>query len=365
MAATATPAQQKLALRLRQVREQLHLTQAQLAAAFSVEQQVGAATISSWENLRTPATPPENRVEPYARLAAHASEADPGPDGRPDVGALLVPLTVLSNEERRKYERLAGEIQGLWEAARGAAALDDTLTATYRSWYFDDDGPLTIIFPDAPQEARSPLADPRNPNYTQAHAFADVDALIELFGHIRAENDPTFPIAFVPASGVLADHLSGHLVMLGGIGWNDVTQFLLQALTHVPVSQIDDPDLKSGDPFIVRDEDGERKLLPQWARDDAGLLVEDVGLLARTINPFNSNRTLTLCNGIHSRGVLGAVRTLTDLRLRETNESYLADRFPGGHYAIAMRVPVIRGQALSPDLSNPHTRLFEWSPERS
>jgi hypothetical protein len=55
--------------------------------------------------------------------------------------------------------------------------------------------------------------------------------------------------------------------------------------------------------------------------------MEDVGLLARMPNPLNSNRTITMCNGIHSRGVLGAVRTLTDARLRESNEQYIARAF--------------------------------------
>ena len=57
--------------------------------------------------------------------------------------------------------------------------------------------------------------------------------------------------------------------------------------------------------------------------------MEDVGLLVRLPNPLNSTRTITMCNGIHSRGVLGAVRTLTDARLRESNEQYIAQNFPG------------------------------------
>jgi hypothetical protein len=83
-------------------------------------------------------------------------------------------------------------------------------------------------------------------------------------------------------------------------------------------------------------------------------------------NPYNSSRTLTLCNGIHSRGVLGAVRSLTDVRIRDANESYLADRFEGGEFAMLMRVPVFQGEAVTPDLSNPEYRLYEWpSPEAS
>jgi hypothetical protein len=77
--------------------------------------------------------------------------------------------------------------------------------------------------------------------------------------------------------------------------------------------------------------------------------MEDVGLLARMPNPLNSNRTITMCNGIHSRGVLGAVRALTDAMLRESNEQYIARNFPETQFGILMRVTVIEGETLTPD----------------
>jgi hypothetical protein len=77
-------------------------------------------------------------------------------------------------------------------------------------------------------------------------------------------------------------------------------------------------------------------------------------------NPYNSSRTLTLCNGIHSRGVLGSVRTLTDGRFRETNEAYLAQHFPNDEYGLLVRVPVFQGETLSPDLQDPDNILYAW-----
>lgn len=56
----------------------------------------------------------------------------------------------------------------------------------------------------------------------------------------------------------------------------------------------------------------------------------------------------------------GAVRCLTDRRVREANEQYLADRFPGGRFALLLLVPVVANETLSPDLQNPSARLFEW-----
>ena len=52
-------------------------------------------------------------------------------------------------------------------------------------------------------------------------------------------------------------------------------------------------------------------------------------MLARLPNPYNVLRTLTYCNGIHSRGVLGAVRCLIDPAVRDDNERYLEETFSG------------------------------------
>jgi hypothetical protein len=103
--------------------------------------------------------------------------------------------------------------------------------------------------------------------------------------------------------------------------------------------------------------------LPQWSAvtdEFPRELIEDVGLLVRMPNPLNSNRTLTMCNGIHSRGVLGAVRTLTDAMLRESNEKYIAQNFPENQFGILMRVQVIGGETLTPDFSTAGTVLYQW-----
>ena len=352
MAASPTPAEAQLALKLRQLREAMHLTQAQLAALFSTEYKVGAASISSWENMRTSASPPQSRLEPYARLFSAK--------GRPDDMTRLPVLDELTEAEKHQYQQLQAELDALWDAARRSQEQEAAAAATYRSWFFDDDGPVAVICPEAPPEARGPLTDPQDPNYTRAHTYADLDALIELFGHIRAENDSLFPVSFKLASEVKADDLSGHLVLLGGVAWNDLTRHLLRSLIRLPVRQFSSSDLTTGEIFAVGRGANEQRFEPEWAPDNPKELVEDVGLLARVRNPYNSSRTLTLCNGIHSRGVLGAVRALTDIRVRDGNESYLAERFGSGEYAVLMRVPVFHGEALSPDLHNPESRLYEW-----
>ncbi len=143
------------------------------------------------------------------------------------------------------------------------------------------------------------------------------------------------------------------------------------------------PDLVNGEIFKLPDG---QEFRPQWGKPDETLadppskakikaeqtedtwrdgrrrsLVEDVGFLARVPNPFNHQRTLTICSGVYSHGVLGAVRALTDTAVRNRNEAYLARRFQGGSFALLMRVPLVNAEAISPDLEIPDNRLYEWS----
>jgi hypothetical protein len=212
-----------------------------------------------------------------------------------------------------------------------------------------------------PREEEGKLADPGNPNYTQLAGFGDLDAMVELHGHVRAEN-PGMGVFYKPAPDVKADDLSGHVVIIGGIGWNDVMKRLID-LSQLPVRQEEDPTVPTGEIFLTQADQGQRKYLPQWS-EQTGALMVDVGLLVRMPNPLNSNRTITMCNGIHSRGVLGAVRTLTDARLRESNEQYIARNFPENQFGILMRVQVIEGETLTPDLSTEGTVLYQW-PDRA
>jgi hypothetical protein len=182
--------------------------------------------------------------------------------------------------------------------------------------------------------------------------------MVELFGHVRAEN-PSAHVTFKPAPNVVPDDLSGHVAIIGGIGWSRVTARLLD-LARLPVEQREDPTVEFGEIFITKAADAERKYLPTRSTIDPTELIEDVGLLVRMPNPLNSSRTLTVCNGIHSRGVYGSVRSLTDSQLRDSNEQYIAENFPDQKFCILMRVQIIEGRALTPDFKSPGTVLYTW-----
>ncbi len=339
-----------LAQSLRELREahwpDAVLTQAQLAAAFSTENRVAAATISAWESSSNPKMPTSARLTAYARFFATRRSLDGGPH--------LVPEADLTGDEREEFRTLEKELLGLLVSR----------SAVRSSTFTFDHGPVTVICPDAPRGEQSPLAREQDPNFTKLLQYGDLDALIEIYGHLRAYN-PALDVFHRLAGEVRADDLSTHVILLGGVAWNQVTRRFQDSIRQIPVTQIEVEGFP-GDVFEVADSKDER-FEPLWDVDDEGKrieLIEDVALLVRLPNPFNSKRTLTICNGVHSRGVYGAVRCLTDHRVRDANEEYLARRFPDGRFAMLLRVPVVANETLSPDLTNETTRLYEW-PSRS
>jgi transcriptional regulator with XRE-family HTH domain len=349
---SAAPELFELSLELRRLRvdhwpDIRGLTQAALARVLGGEEPLSPATVASWENKITPKLPPRERVLAYAQFFATRRSLEPEPH--------LIQPDSFTSEEDAEYRELCDKLLRLHAAARGT----DEPAVVRRSWQFTDSGPITLICARLPDEQLSPLAFPDSPNHTDLQSYADLDAMVQLFGHLRAEN-PSMRVDYRSAPNVLPDHLSGHVAIIGGIGWNRITTRLLD-LARLPVEQRADPAVKSGEIFVIKTTDGERKFLPTWSTAEPPELFEDVGLLARMPNPLNSARTLTMCNGIYSHGVYGTVRSLTDIQLRDSNERYIAENFPDQKFCILMRTQIIEGRVMTPDFSTQGTILYQWS----
>jgi transcriptional regulator with XRE-family HTH domain len=337
----------RLARRLRELRESAvaDLTQAQLAEALSVEGRVAAATLSSWESTSNPKTPSASRLSAYARFFCTPRSLEGNPH--------LIPEAELTQEEIKAFDEIDAELRTL--SASGGSLQP-------HSFRFEA-GPVVVVCPRIPGEVQGLLAEEDDPNFTHLRQYGDLDALVEVYGHLRAEN-PSLDVFHRHAEEVASDDLSSHLVLIGGIGWNRVTRRIQGAISRIPITQIEVPDLQTGEIFRIEKPGGDEVLLkPEYQTwGDEKELIADVGYIVRRRSPYQFDRTLTIFNGIHSRGVYGAVRCLTDKRVRDENERYLAERFPGGEFAILVRVPVITNETLSPDLRNPDSRLFEWDP---
>ena len=149
---------------------------------------------------------------------------------------------------------------------------------------------------------------------------------------------------------------------LGGPDWNVVTASLFRRLS-LPVRQVADWNEHGGQYFEVGGDAGTTKHRPILeGAGDRGVLLEDVALFARTVNPFNRDRTATICSGMYGRGTYGVVLALTDPHFRERNAMYLRSRFGDSpSYCLVVRVTVDNNKTMTPDWTDDRTRLFEWS----
>jgi hypothetical protein len=364
---------QVLARRLRALREErwpgMKVHQAQLAAALSgAGKSVSVPLVSSWESRTSPQVPPASRIQDIATFFASPRSFD----GK--VGRLLSPSELTAPEQAAREDllqeltRLRTEALVAPDRSSDPTIVSDATRAIAQSvsadpYRFRAGDRVTIVCGQVPREKRQRMdyTDPLDPDFIASYRYADLDALIELWGHLRAAN-PTSPVRYRIADQLREDDYTGHLVLLGGVDWNVATSSVLARL-QLPVAQVSSLDKEAG-AFEVTEDDG-RKVRHRPVLEESGgpkILREDVALFARAVSPFNQKRFVTICNGMYGRGVYGAVRALTDERFRDRNREYIKAQFAGAEaFCLLIRVTVENTLTLTPDWTLPETRLFEWS----
>ena len=327
----APPAALQLAQRLRQLRQQwpdARLTQENLANAFSAEEKLASATVSSWESRSSPKLPPRHRLRAYARFFATQRSIEAGPK--------LLTLEELTPDEQAAYKKLETELLRLRSAAAGESTEEEI--AFSRSWHFTDTGRVTFVCAELPEEAdRTASRSVKSELYGTAG----------ICGRGCPDGAAWTYTGRKPADDRALQDPGRHRTRRSYRTPCPSRRRRLERDNRAAVrdGEAADKAIRSPGPRSP-----ERSSLPTWmaARKNSGrngrtpsgkTLAEDVGLLARVPNPLNSSRTLTICNGIHSRGVYGAVRSLTDAQLRDANERYIAAHFGNSDsFAILMSV---------------------------
>ncbi|MBO3751344.1 hypothetical protein J5X84_35170 [Streptosporangiaceae bacterium NEAU-GS5] len=352
------PAASRLARRLRDLRTNhwpdTRLTQADLSKAFGAS----IPLISSWEARQGAAVPPVRRLEAYATFFATRRSVEEG-DPR------LLRDNDLTRDEHAERERLLKELKSLRAAVQLAQADVPRFAAPAAAsmsqgpWYFPDGKPIMIVCSSLPLEMRAQIsyADPESPDYTALYKYADLDSLLELWGHLRAAN-PGSKIRYKAPEDLEEDDLTDHLALLGGVDWNTVTASVVEPL-DLPIQQVADWAGEKGPYFQIAGEDRHHPVVLKEAERQK--LIEDVALFFRGVNPFNTKRTVTICNAMYARGVYGSVRALTDERFRDRNSEYLEHRFGGlTSYGILSRVKLVGPLVNTPDWTRDGMRLYEW-----
>ncbi|TMR08603.1 XRE family transcriptional regulator [Nonomuraea turkmeniaca] len=351
-----------LARRLRELRLSrwldVRVTQTQLSEAL----EISVPLISSWESTLAGKIPPLHRLENYSRF--FATKRSVAYDR-----ARLLDESELSPDERDEHKKLFAELtrlrqQALRHQSVGEATEPSPAESARRRgpWHFPKGEPITIICSQIPEEdrARIPRADPANVDYIESYRYSDLDSIFELWGCLWRTN-PDSQVTLRTTEDLKNDDLTTHVVLVGGVDYNAITAYALEQI-ELPVRQVADWDSEKGPYFEVKEDGDTQRHYPHTeGADDSLRLLEDVAFFYRGVNPFNVERTLTICNGMYARGVYGAVRALTDTRFHDRNAGYLESRFGDAEsYSILMRVGIQGRLVVTPDWNKAAARLHEW-----
>jgi transcriptional regulator with XRE-family HTH domain len=343
----------RLAERLRALREQEHLTQKQLARALGGLEPLSIATVSLWEKPGSDRLPPPQRLETYARLfcTSRSFEGD-----RPR----LLGAGELTEQEHERETELYDELIALRGRAQSTNVSAPAKGQRSALWHFADPIAVSIVCSDAVEPP--PYAQASHLNYTRYARYADLDALLTVYGQVKADN-PARMIRILPSDRLVQDFALNHLILIGGAaaGSDEAARYFAQDIP-LPVPE----EIPGTDPLthLFTCAVGEEVRKFTSSRDDEGNLVQDVGLITRCPHPIVPGGTVTLLSGITSRGVHGAALCFIDSHVRDTNERYLESAFGNAEsFCILMSIPVQNGIALPPNLWRENTRLYEWSAE--
>jgi hypothetical protein len=361
---TTGGAARELAARLRALRKahwpDISITQTQLAEVLAQRKVASVQLISSWERVLNPALPPEDRLSAIATFFSTRRSVEGG-------RFRLVQEASLTETEARERLKLYRELShlrqaALAEAGNPAATLARSTHSIVGSgpWQFDE--PVMIVCAELPEKLHAHVGTfgSVDPDGSELSNYADLDSLVELYGHIRAVN-PDIDVGFRRASHLRDVDLTQHLVFLGGIDWNPATRDAMR-LIDIPIVQRSMDDDPSRGYFEAGAGGEARTFAPVFeSRDSGRVLVEDVGFFLRAPNPLHKRRSVTVCNGMFGHGVLGTVIALTSKICRDDNTDYLADTFAGlDTFGLLFRVRFMNGRVVPPDWTVPGTVLYRW-----
>jgi hypothetical protein len=337
-----------LAARLKALREHEFekITQGDLARALGGTEPLSAAAISTWENPGSGRLPPEHRLAAYARLfCTSRSFSTQGP-------RLLAPQD-LTEAERARETELQAELLALRELSRAGVAVPVTRQPGSASiWRVPPGDRISIVC----SEARTPpqYASPDNLNFIRIARFGDLDTLLEVYGQVRADNADS-AVHVMPSKWLRGEHVLNHIVIIGGAAAN----FAIPSLFHdsaVPIAQETEHD-----EHFLCEIGGEARTFTPTVEED-GTLTEDIGFFLHGPHPTLPSRRITIISGLTTRGVHGAALCFIDPSVKDFNESYVYANFSEQDtFCLLMRVRIVNLEPLPPNLSQPGTRLYQWS----
>lgn len=335
----ARTARRLLASQLRALREtafDVKLTQDQLAAALGAGKPLSSAAISMWENSEVDKWPSPSRIVQYALIFSTPTSLGPAPHV-PDESTLDKPARI-------RFQALRAELLALREGAEREAKRDRANPGPadgQELWHHDRAEKLFVVAPELPNSERMPYADERNLNYIRLARYGDLDAFFEMFVSLTRMGYTNLSHRSAREHGI---GTARNLVLIGGPEWNPLTRTFL----HLLGVGVEQRPAGADGPGHFTAPDG-TAVRPTVLGESH--VVEDVALFVRAANPTNPDTDVTICTGVHTYGVLGAVHLFTNPRLAGDNLRAINDRLGQARsFGVLARVKVIDGRVPTPRL---------------
>jgi len=222
----------------------------------------------------------------------------------------------------------------------------------YQFWFPRETSTIWVVCPqiDEPGE----FADRSSADYTYLDNLGDTDALLEVMVFL-SQYYPNATIERFSSDDLPEGHTSSNLVVIGGPGSaeirNEICRDMMSGMhSHVAYS----PDCEQMKVTSVSGETIDLSAEYRENREGSGRqsslgLLTDWGYFARFNNPLNANATVVLINGIHTAGVVGAVRVFSERREALRNfDTVLASGIATTSFECYFEVPVLNAQVRVP-----------------
>jgi hypothetical protein len=222
----------------------------------------------------------------------------------------------------------------------------------YQLWFPRETSTIWVVCPQIAEPGE--FADRSSADYTYLDNLGDTDALVEVMVFL-SQYYPNATIERFSSDDLPEGHTSSNLVVIGGPGSteirNEICRDMMSGMrSHVAYSS-DCEQMK------VTSVVGETIELSAEYRDNGegggrqtslGLRT-DWGYFSRFNNPLNENATVVLINGIHTAGVLGAVRVFSERREALRNfDTVLASGIATTSFECYFEVPVLNAHVRVP-----------------
>lgn len=233
---------------------------------------------------------------------------------------------------------------------------DQSLPSGYLSdlWFPADTRYIHVV--SSNESIKTNFSHPSSPNYMYLDNLGDKDALLETMVFLSR----FYPRArtFIYASDDFpARHIQDNLVVIGGPGEIEGEGNII---CRQIMNKIDSKISYTDDCEVLLCEGKEHRA----SFDKNSYMTRDFGYFARFPNPFNSTSTVILINGIHTYGVLGAMRAFSDhpsaqINIRKILEKSQFKGIGGLAFESFFPVDIVSGEVVCPKIEMDNVLMFE------